>query len=282
MLGAIIGDLIGSIYEYSEFQDMLNHNINVERRLSVFEKTPDELLNSNCFFSDDTVLTIAIADAIVNNFPYEVKLKEYGIKYLNLNKGRPGYFERSFSPNFTNWLNGNAQGYSDGNGAAMRVSPVGYLFNNLESVQVEATKTALPSHNSKSAIEGAQALASAIMLARNSFSKQEIKSYISTTFRYNLDLDLEMLQKTNTFNPTCKVTVPQAIFVFLQSNDFEDAMKKSLSIGGDTDTIACMVGALAESYYTIPKEFLEQLSLNAYDIPKEFFGILDSAYHLSS
>lgn len=277
MLGAIIGDLIGSVYEYPEFQDMVNKTVNIERRLSVFEQTPEELLNPECFFSDDTVLTVAIADSIVNNCSYEQKLREYGQRYQNLNKGRPNYFDGSFSANFMQWLNDCTNGHSYGNGAAMRVSPVGYLFEDLESVQIEAMKTALPSHNSKEAVNGAKALASTIMLARKGFDKTEIKSYVSNTFEYNLDLDLETLQKTNRFNPTCKVTVPQAIFVFLESTGFEDAMKKSLSIGGDTDTIACMVGGIAEGYYGIPDVFVKDLV--EYDIPEEFFEILDMAYN---
>ena len=276
MLGAIIGDLIGSVYEYNEYQDLVNETVNIERRKSMLQKSTGELLNSECFFSDDTVLTIAIADAIIHEECYAQKLKEYGKKYLHINEGKSNYFPRSFSENFQKWLNSNGQGESDGNGAAMRVSPVGFLFNDLEMVQYEAIKSARPSHNSASALTGAMALASAIYLARNNCDKYEIKEYTQNVFRLNLALNLETLQYTNLFNPTCDVTVAQAIFVFLQSNDFEDAIKKSLSIGGDTDTIASMVGALSEAYYGIPKNYLKRVE--KFDIPKEFWDVLDLAY----
>ena len=134
MLGAIIGDIAGSVYEYPEFLDMMNGTISIERRKSVLDKSIEELLNQRCFYSDDTVLTIAIADSIVNKVPYAERLREDGLKYINLNNGRKEYFESSFSPNFRNWLKIGGQASSDGNGAGMRVSPVGFLFDDLQMV----------------------------------------------------------------------------------------------------------------------------------------------------
>lgn len=278
MLGAIIGDIAGSVYEYPEFLDMMNRTISIERRKSVLDKSIEELLNQRCFYSDDTVLTIAIADSIVNEVPYADKLREYGLKYINLNNGRKEYFESSFSPNFRNWLKLGGQASSDGNGAGMRVSPVGFLFDDLRQVEQEAMKSAIPSHNNVDAINGAKAIAQSVTLARNGVSKQMIKQYICDKYKYNLDIDLDKLREANIFYPTCKVTVPQAISAFLQSNGFEDAIKKAISIGGDTDTIACMTGAIAEAYYGIPQN-IKNCIIN-YDMPDEFLDILKEAYRL--
>lgn len=276
MLGAIIGDVAGSTYEYPECMDMMNGTINVTRREEVLQKSLSELLHEKSFFSDDTVLTVAIADAIVSKESYAKKLKEYGQKYINLNQGREDYFESSFSPNFRNWLKMGGQGFSDGNGAAMRVSPVGFLFDDLQMVCIQAKESAIPSHNTKEAINGAQAIAAVINLARNGASKYAIKEYIENRFKYNLDLDLNYVRRTNTFCPTCQITVPQAIAVFILSSSFEDGIKKAISIGGDTDTIASITGAMLEAYYGIPQSIVNRIG--RFGIPNEFFDVLDKAY----
>lgn len=265
MLGAIIGDLAGTKYEYQEFLDSRKEIINVERRKSILD-TNVELITKESFISDDSLLTIAIAEAIIYKRDYRETLKKYGQKYSENQEIRENFFKSAFSPAFIKWAKSesNKNGTSHGNGAAMRVSPVAYLFNDLDTVQHEALKTAIPSHDSFEAIKGAQSLASAIFLARQKKSKHAIKKYIMRRYEYELDYSLDELQKNNTFNGTSEVTVPQAIFVFLESNDFEDSIRKAISIGGDTDTIACMVGSIAEAYYGIPIELrnkaLEQLS----------------------
>ena len=276
MLGAIIGDIAGSTYEYPEFVDMMNGTINVERRKEVLDKSLSDLLSPDSFFSDDTVLTVAIADAIVSKESYAKKLREYGKKYINLNQERSQYFESSFSPNFRNWLTNGVVGSSDGNGAGMRVSPVGFLFDDLQMVCIEAKESAIPSHNTEQAICGAQAIATVIYLARNGVSKYAIKEFVESKFGYNLDVDLNNLRMTNIFYPTCEVTVPQAIAVFIRSSGFEDGIKKAISIGGDTDTIACMTGAMLEAYYGLPQSAVK--TMDNFGIPSEFFDVLEKAY----
>lgn len=271
MLGAIIGDLAGTKYEYQEFLDSRKGIINIERRKSILDSNI-ELITKESFISDDSLLTIAIAEAIIYKREYRETLKKYGQKYSENQETRENFFKSAFSPAFIKWAKSasNKNGVSHGNGAAMRVSPVAYLFNDLEKIKDEAEKATMPSHDSKEAIKGAQSLASAIFLARQKKSKYAIKKYITDIYGYNLDYDLEQLQKNNTFNGTCEITVPQAIFVFLASENFEDAIRKAISIGGDTDTIACMVGSIAEAYYGIPRELrnkaLEQLPSDLKDI----------------
>ena len=255
MLGAIIGDLVGTRYEYQEFLDSRNGIINVDRRKRILDSNT-ELLTDESFISDDSLLTIAIAEAIIYNRDYKEALKKYVQKYGNKPVKREGFFKNAFSPTFIKWANSKTDenGESQGNGAAMRISPVAFLFNDLETVEKEAKKATIPSHNSYQAIRGAQCLAGTIFLAKQKEKKDKIEKYVTKKYGYNLNYDLEQLQECNTFNGTCEVTVPQAIFIFLQSNNFEDSIRKAISIGGDTDTIACMVGGISEAYYGIPKQ----------------------------
>lgn len=254
MLGAIIGDMAGTKFEYQEFLDRKNGMINLARRESILNSKED-LISSSSFISDDSILTIAIAEAILYNRDYYEALKKYGREYGNTSLTIENFFKSPFSPSFINWANSSTfqHGTSQGNGSAMRVSPVAYLFNDLQTVQLEARKSALPSHNSTQAIRGTVCLASTIFLARQKKSKTEIKDYLLQNYDYSFDYDLDHLRKTNVFNGSCEVTVPQAIFIFLASHDFEDSIRNAISIGGDTDTIACMVGSISEAYYGIPK-----------------------------
>ena len=270
MLGAIIGDLAGTKYEYQEFLDSKNGIINVDRRRKIFNPNT-ELLTEESFISDDSLLTIAIAEAIIYNRDYEEK--KYGNKPLE----KEGFFKNAFSPSFIKWANSetNENGTSQGNGAAMRISPIAFLFNDLNTVEEEAKKATIPSHNSSNAIKGAKCLAGVIFLARKKESKDNIRKYVTQKYRYDLNYNLEELQEYNTFNGTCEVTVPQAIFMFLQSNNFVDSIRKAISIGGDTDTIACMVGGISEAYYGIPKD-LRNKALKL--IPKDLRKVLIKAY----
>lgn len=153
MLGAIIGDLAGTKYEYQEFLDSRKAIINLERRRSILEPSI-ELITKESFISDDSLLTIAIAEAIIYKRDYGETLKKYGQKYSEDQEPRENFFKSAFSPAFINWASSetNKNGISHGNGAAMRVSPVAYLFNDLETVQYEALKTAIPSHDSREGI----------------------------------------------------------------------------------------------------------------------------------
>ena len=235
MLGAIAGDIIGSVYE--------GHNI----------KTTDfPLFDERCTFTDDTVLTAAIADAILTGSDYGEKLKEYFRLY-------PG---KGYGVHFRKWAahSSTKPYYSMGNGSAMRVSPVGFAFNTLDEVLREAQKSAEPTHNHPEGIKGAQATASSIFLARGGADKEEIKAYIENNFVYDLNEPLDQIRNYYKFDETCPGSVPQAIRAFLESNDYEDALRKAISIGGDSDTIACITGGIAEAYYKkVPHAIIERV-----------------------
>lgn len=224
MLGAIAGDIIGSVYE--------GHDI---------RRTDFTLFDPRCRFTDDTVLTIAVADAILTGAPYGEKLKEYYRYYPRAGYG--AHFKRWAAHDETRPY------YSMGNGSAMRVSPVGFAFDTLEKVLEEAKKSAEVSHNHPEGIKGAQAVASAIFLARTGSSKEEIRAYVEKTFDYSLTESLDSIREWYRFDATCPGSVPQAITAFLASVSYEDAIKKAISIGGDSDTIACICGAVAEAFY---------------------------------
>ena len=258
MLGAIIGDVAGSYYEVLEVTYKKEHHTNrsFEERIKILSNNIP-LFTDNSSYTDDTVLTLALFDAIINgNNDYEKYLKEYGNKEISL--GMDKYGRSRFGKGFLNWLSGESEGDSSGNGAAMRISPVGYLFDDLESVKEEARKATIPSHNHEDAIKAATSVATSIYLLRNGYSKDQLKEYIIENY-YELDYDLEDLQKNYTFSSKCVDSVPQSLFVFLESNDFEDAIRKALSIGGDADTIAAIVGSLAESYYGIPEDIIKDV-----------------------
>ncbi|QDZ40677.1 ADP-ribosylglycohydrolase family protein [Euhalothece natronophila Z-M001] len=236
VLGAIAGDIIGSIYE-SPWNNIKTKSF--------------PLFQSESRFTDDTVLTVAVADAILNNQSYIIKLKEYYHRYPNA----------GFGGNFRRWAasDNTEPYYSFGNGSAMRVSPVAYAFSDLETVKNEALKSAAVTHNHPEGIKGAQAIAMAIFLARSNISKAKIQEKIKEFCQYDLNLTVSELQKTYCFDLSCQGSVPQAIICFLEATDFEDAIRNAISIGGDSDTLACMTGAIAEAFYQeIPEGILKE------------------------
>lgn len=251
MLGAIIGDVIGSVFEH--------HRV----------KTTDfALFDRVSRFTDDTVLTVAIADAILHRQTpappmaetwqsqnlYAQKLKEYGRKFPDVGYGAM----------FKGWLKSDSlQGYgSYANGSAMRVSPVGFAFQSLDEVLREAHLTAVVTHNHPEGIKGAQAIASAVYLAHTGQSKVAIKEFVEGKFGYNLRRHLADIRPTYSFDSSCQGSVPQALIAFLESNDFEDAIRKAISLGGDSDTLASMAGGVAQAYYkVIPDHLASQVTL---------------------
>ena len=268
MLGAIIGDVAGSSYEVLEIKSLKNNKKarSYEERIKILDKNVP-LFNSDSCCTDDSILTYAIYDAIVNgNCEYEKYIKEYGLNEIALGKDK--YNRGRFGKRFVEWLQGNYQGDSYGNGAAMRISPVGYLFNSLDEVKRNAYLATIPSHNDEEAIKGAEAVAVAIYLLRCGYDKDEVVKYIKSNY-YDLNFNLEELQKKYTFSSRTKNSVPQAFYVFSESVNFEDSIRKAISIGGDTDTIACIVGSLAEAYYGIPSRLKEEVKpyLKDYMIP---------------
>ena len=224
MLGAIAGDIIGSRFEHNPI------------------KTTDfELFHPECRFTDDSVLTLAVADHIFLGSDLSNTLKEYFNQYPDA-----GYGGR-----FMQWASSpSPEPYNSfGNGSAMRVSPVGFAFDSIEKVLEKAQSTAEVTHNHPEGIKGAQATAAAIFLARTGNSKIEIKHFIETHFQYDLSQSLDAIRPQYTFDVTCQGSVPQAITAFLESEGFEDAVRKAVSLGGDSDTQACIAGGIAHAFY---------------------------------
>ena len=246
MLGAIAGDIIGSRYEWKR------------KKRESFQP----LFDNESVFTDDTVLTIAIADAILhcsNEGSFQESKKRYAEK---LKAYGTAYPYAGFGAMFKKWLQQDSfEPYgSYGNGSAMRVSPIGFAFDDLHSVLEEAKKSAEVTHNHEEGIKGAQAIASAVFLARQNCSKYEIKTFVEDRCKYDLGQRLEQIRRHDSFDSTCQGTVPQAIIAFLESNHFEDAIEKALSLGGDSDTIACMAGGIAHAYYKkIPEFIIEEV-----------------------
>ena len=249
MIGAIAGDIIGSVYE----------------TFGVRTKS-FPLFKERSRFTDDTVLTIAIADCIINGKDYTSTLQEYARKYPN----------KKYGGMFLEWiLSDNPQPYdSYGNGSAMRVSPIGFFYDDLETVLKEAEKSAAITHNHAEGIKGAKAVASAIFLAKTGSSKEEIKNYITEYFGYDLNKRLDIIREDYTFDVTCEGSVPQSIIAFLESTDYEDAIRNAISLGGDSDTMACIAGGIAEAFYKkIPDEIVNETKKR---LNKEFLEILEA------
>ena len=230
MLGAIIGDVLGSTFE---FYPMKTKKF--------------ELLDNKSHFTDDTVMTVAVADSIMNEVPYVESLQSWGRKYPRAGYG--SWFRKWIHQDYPEPYN------SFGNGSAMRCSSIGWLFDGEESVLEEAKKSAEITHNHPEGIKGAQSIALGVLMGRKGSSKKEIKEKIEDLFDYDLSQKLEQIIPGYTFDSTCQGSVPQAIIAFLESEDFEDAIRNSISLGGDADTQACITGSLAEAYYKdIPDE----------------------------
>ncbi len=224
MLGAIAGDVIGSIYEWDNI------------------KTKDfPLIGRECFFTDDSILTIALADSLLSGQDYATLMRDYYRRYP-----QGGYGGR-----FHDWARNPAAGpyNSFGNGAAMRISPVGFAFGSLKQTLEAALRATEVTHNHPEGLKGAQSVAAGIYLARSGHDKAFIRDYVEATFHYDLSRTLDEIRPDYEFNESCQETVPQAFTAFLESADFEDAIRNAISLGGDSDTLACITGSLAEAFY---------------------------------
>ena len=239
MLGAIIGDIVGSRFEFRN---------NKSKEF--------ELFNNKCTFTDDTVMTLAIAKAILHSKSDYSDLSSLSIKYMQ-EVGR-NYPSCGYGGSFGLWVfSNNPKPYNSfGNGAAMRVSPVGFVAKSLDQAISLSKKVTEVTHNHPEGIKGAEATAVAIYLARNGYNINDIKNYIDKHY-YKMNFTLDEIRDTYKFNETCQDTVPQAIMAFLESTDFEDAIRNAISIGGDSDTIAAITGGIAEAYYGVPVEIRE-------------------------
>ena len=247
MIGAIIGDIVGSKYEFDNI------------------RTKDfPLFSPGCSYTDDTVCTIAVADALVKGLSYADSLQAWCRKYPHPKGAYGGSFARwIFSPDPKPYG-------SYGNGSAMRVSPCGRL-ETLERVGEEARLSAACTHNHPEGIKGAVSVAEAIFLLRHGETKEGVRDFVAARHGYDLSETVEAIRRTNRFDETCQVTVPQSFVCFLESTDFEDALRNAVSIGGDSDTIGAITGALAEAAYGVPDD-LRTMAL-AY-LPDDFLSVI--------
>lgn len=249
MYGAIIGDLAGSIYEYDQIKGI---------KLIVMDK----IIEDNAFYSDDTILTIAILDAINNNGDYNMYLRNYINLFSVYKPDFYPYFKSSFSPSLIKWAKGDEIGFSRGNGAMMRISPVGYMFNTEEDVINNAISATVCSHNSDEAIDSAVKVALTIFYLRHGMDLKEIFN--------KLDI-IPKFSPFTKFNTTCMETFDNCFYVLDKSYDFEDSIRKILLLGGDTDTNCCIVGSIAEAMFGISDNLIRSVNDK---IPSEFQKVL--------
>lgn len=238
MLGAIVGDIVGSIYEFASTKS-----------------TDFELLTPWSEFTDDTVMTLAVAKWLMEDEAHTPHyliccMQELGHRY-------PG---AGYGGNFTEWLGEeDPQPYNSwGNGSGMRVSPVGLYAKTLDEALALAAVTASVSHNHPEGVKGAQAVAACMFLCRQGKTKAEIKEYVEKTFFYNLDRTIAEIRSHYHFDVSCLGSVPESIIAFLEGNSFEEVVRLAVSLGGDADTQACMAGAIAACMYPIPCDIAEK------------------------
>ena len=263
MYGAILGDIIGSPFEFDRG-----------------DKTKDfKLFSRRSHFTDDSVMTLAVCEALLK-VGQDATVKEiedtvissmqsWGRRYPH--EGYGGYFRRWLTARHPEPYN------SFGNGSAMRVSAAGWLYDSLEKTRVVAKATANVTHNHPEGIKGAEATASAIFMARNGSSKEEIKKYIENEFHYDLNRTLDEIRPSFHMDETCQKTVPEAIIAFLEARDFEDAIRNAVSLGGDTDTLGAITGSIAESYFGISETLISECRNR---INKDMRDVVDAFYSL--
>lgn len=263
MYGAILGDIIGSPFEFDRG-----------------DKTKDfKLFSRRSHFTDDSVMTLAVCEALLK-VGQDATVKEiedavitsmqsWGRRYPH--EGYGGYFRRWLTARHPEPYN------SFGNGSAMRVSAAGWLYDSLEKTRVVAKATANITHNHPEGIKGAEATASAIFMARNGSSKEEIKKYIENEFHYDLNRTLDEIRPSFHMDETCQKTVPEAIIAFLEARDFEDAIRNAVSLGGDTDTLGAITGSIAEAYFGISETLISECRNR---INKDMRDVVDTFYSL--
>ena len=249
MYGAIIGDLAGSTYEYEQLKE-------------IKPIVMDKIIEDNSFFSDDTILTIAILDAINNNGDYNKYLRNYINLFSVYRPDFSPYFKTSFSPSLIKWAKSDEIGFSKGNGAMMRISPVGYMFDTEEDVINNAISATVCSHNSDEAIDSAVKVALTIFYLRHGMDVKEIFD--------KLDIRSSFSPFTK-FNTTCMETFDNCFYVLDRSYDFEDSIRKTLLLGGDTDTNCCIVGSMAEALFGVEDNLIIKANEK---IPSEFQKVL--------
>lgn len=256
LYGAILGDIVGSPYE--GMQNIKTKNF--------------ELLNKSCTFTDDSVLTVAVAEALLNAGNDDDDTLRVAVIRSMQTWGRK-YIYAGYSRTFMSWLmNDDPKPLNrTTNGSAMRVSSAGWLFNSIERMRHVARLTAEVSHNTPEAIRGAESVASAIFLARNAADKKDIKAYVEKEFGYNLSRTLEEIRPTYRLRLNCDDSVPEALISFLESVDFIDALRNAVSLGGDSDTLAAIAGSVAEAFYEIPDALVDECNAR---LPEDMHNVL--------
>ena len=257
MYGAILGDIIGSPYEFDRGN-----------------KTKDfPLFSRYSEFTDDTVMTIAVADAFL---PVQPEMEDDTIRQrvvMKMQKYGRLYPHAGYGSRFRHWLRDrHPQPYNSwGNGSAMRVSSIGWMYKDLETVRRMARLSAEVTHNHPEGIKGAEATASAIFLARTGSSKAEIKSYLEENFHYDLSRTCDEIRPDYYHVESCQETVPEAITAFLEGQSFEDVIRTAVSLGGDCDTLTCIAGSMAEAFYGVPEELKVECRKR---LPKDLLEVL--------
>jgi ADP-ribosylglycohydrolase len=261
VLGALAGDIIGSVYEFSRV------------------RTRDfALFRASSKFTDDSVLTFAVARAILDARSCRTPSPDYRGRILQIGREYPG---RGYGGMFRRWLQAtDPRPYNSfGNGSAMRVSPVGFAFDDELSVLEQARLSAIPTHDHPEGVKGARAIALATLLARRREDKEQIRMRIRYEFLYDLDRTVEEIRLAYGFDETCQGSVPEAIVAFLDSTDFESAIRNAVWLGGDADTQACIAGAIAEAAYGVPPEIEREVRKR---LPPELLETLDEFSELEA
>ncbi len=251
MLGAIAGDIIGSVYEFAPIK----------------RKDFQPLFAENAFFTDDSVLTVAVADALLHGRDPVEALKDWGRRYPDAGYG--GYFHE--------WLfsDETAPYGSFGNGAAMRVSPAGLLAHSLEQCLEMAQRVTAVTHNHPEGLKGAAATAAAVFLFRQGAGAPAVRETIAELCGYDLERSVEAIRATYTFDETCQGTVPEALVCALEASDYEDAVRNAISLGGDADTLGAITGAVAEARFGLPEAIAAQAWAR---LPEDMRGVLRALY----
>ena len=250
MYGSIYGDLAGSIYEFEQLKEI---------------KSIDNggYLSNKSFFSDDTILTVAVCAAIKDDKDYDKYLRKYIIDYMDYKPDFHPYFRSSFSPNLIKWAKSDLEGHSQGNGAMMRISPVGFLFDSEDEVIENARLATIPSHNSGEAIDAATKIALIIFYLRKGYSKEEVFNMLDINVKYT---------PFKKFNTTCSETIDNCLYAFFFFYSFIDAIQKTLLMGGDTDTNCAIVGGMAEACYGMDNSLIQDVNKK---IPTKFVKVLN-------
>ena len=250
MIGAIIGDIVGSRFEWNNY---LSKDF--------------EFFHPDCKYTDDTVMTCAVANALINDIPFVKSMQQLGNKYAI----------GEYGVNFSDWLlSSNPQPYNScGNGAAMKVSPIGFYSTSLNQVKEISNAATKVSHNHIEGLKGAEATAIAVFLANHNYDKRQIFTNMKNYYRFNKRVSDYRNMSNGHGEEICQISVPQALICFFEGHSYEDVIRNCISIGGDSDTIAAIAGGIAEAYYGVPIRFINQafqyLPGELVDIIKNFY-----------